>query len=137
MKTEIQNMKDIIDGLIPSIGEIYITTSNENPSIKFGGSWEQIKDVFLLAAGDGYVADSTGGEAEHILTIEEMPTHTHTYKRHTFDRNDTDPEIGENVYGANIKILDAREGTTSPVGGGQAHNNMPPYLVVYVWKRIS
>lgn len=105
--------------------------------MKFGGTWEQIKDMFLLASGDMYNAGITGGEATHTLTIDEMPSHTHTYKRHAFDRNDSDPTTGEDVYGANNKTLDAHEGTTESVGGNQPHNNMPPYLAVYIWKRIS
>ena len=132
----INDLHNAIDLLTPSIGEIYITTSNENPSIKFGGTWEQIKDLFLLSAGDEYTAGIYGGESEHTLTIEELPSHTHTYKRHTLNREDTDPDTGEDAYGVSNKTLEAREGTTGAVGSGQPHNNMPPYLVVYVWKRI-
>lgn len=133
----IEDMNNIINGLIPSIGEIYITTSDENPSIKFGGTLEQIKDTFLLASGDIYTAGSIGGESTHILTVDEMPSHTHTYKRHEFDRTDTDPETGEDVYGANNKTLGARMGISESTGEGQAHNNMPPYLTVYVWERVA
>ena len=133
----VNDLTNTVNNLIPSIGEIYITTSSEHPSVKFGGAWAQIKDMFLLSAGDIYSAGSIGGESEHILTIDEMPSHTHTYKRHAFDRDDTDPETGEDVYGANNKTLAAHEGTTLATGGGQAHNNMPPYLTVYVWKRVA
>lgn len=133
----IDELNETIDLLTPAIGEIYISTSNEHPSGRFGGIWEQIKDTFLLASGDIYSPGSTGGEATHTLTIDEIPSHTHTYKRHAFDRYDTDPDLGDDVYGANNKTLDAREGVTGSSGGGQPHNNMPPYLAVYVWKRIA
>lgn len=133
----INDLTNTINLLTPSVGEIYITTANENPSAKFGGTWEQIKDTFLLASGDTYSAGSIGGESEHVLTVDEMPSHTHTYKRHAFDRTDSDPETGEDVYGANNKTLSAHIGMTDATGGGLAHNNMPPYLAVYVWKRIS
>lgn len=133
----VNDLTNAVNALIPSVGEIYITTSDENPSVKFGGTWEQIKDTFLLASGDIYNAGSTGGEATHILTIEEMPTHTHTYKRHEFNRTDTDPDTGEDVYGANNKTLGARMGMTESTGGSQPHNNMPPYLTVFVWKRVA
>ena len=43
----------------------------------YNGTWEQIKDAFLLAAGDDYIAGSTGGEATHTLTVDEMPKHSH------------------------------------------------------------
>ena len=120
------------------VGAIYTSTSNTNPVELFGfGTWEQIKDVFLLAAGDSYAAGSVGGEAAHTLTVDEMPSHAHHYKRHAFDRNDTDPETGEDVYGANNKTLGAHIGVTESTGSGQAHNNMPPYLAVYAWKRVG
>ena len=124
--------------MVYPVGSVYMSVSDASPNTLFGfGTWEQIKDTFLLCAGDNYSAGSVGGESEHTLTIDEMPSHTHTYKRHAFDRNDTDPTTGEDVYGANNKTLDAHEGTTENTGGGQPHNNMPPYLAVYVWKRTA
>ena len=124
--------------MVYPVGSIYMSTSNVSPIELFGfGKWEQIKDTFLLCAGDIYSAGSTGGESEHILTTEEMPSHSHAYKRHAFDRNDTDPETGEDVYGANNKTLSAHTGTTEISGGGLAHNNMPPYLTVYAWRRVE
>ena len=124
--------------MVYPIGAVYISSLPITPSELFGfGTWEQIKDTFLLCAGDNYSAGSTGGESEHVLTIEEMPSHTHTYKRHAFDRYDSDPVIGEDVYGANNKTLSAHEGTTEVTGGNQPHNNMPPYLTVYAWKRVA
>lgn len=59
------------------IGSIYQSTSSATPGSLFGGTWERIKDVFLLSAGDTYHAGSTGGEATHTLTISEMPAHAH------------------------------------------------------------
>lgn len=112
LNNTINNLNNTVNTLIPAIGEIYISTSNENPSVRFGGTWKQIKDTFLLAAGDSYSLGSIGGEVIHTLTIDEMPSHTHTYKRHAFDRNDADPETGEDVYGANNKTLAAHTGTT-------------------------
>lgn len=133
----VNNLNSTIDALIPDVGEIYISTSNENPSMRFGGTWRQIKDTFLLAAGDTYSLGSVGGEVIHTLTIDEMPSHEHTYKRHAFNNNDSDPETGDSVYGVSNKTLAAHEGTTGLSGGGQPHNNMPPYLVVSIWERIS
>ena len=59
------------------IGSIYRSVKSTDPSELFGGTWELLKDVFLMAAGDSYPAGSTGGEAEHALTVDEMPNHTH------------------------------------------------------------
>lgn len=120
------------------VGSIYMSTSATEPNTLFGfGTWQRIKDVFLLTAGDVYSANSTGGEASHTLTVDEMPQHSHIYKRHAFDRNDSDPETGEDVYGANNKTLGAHMGTTEMSGGNQPHNNMPPYLTVYAWQRVE
>ena len=70
------------------IGAIYMSVTNHNPSSIFGGTWERIKDKFLLCAGDSYSAGSTGGSVNHYhstgnhtLTINQIPSHTHTYFR--------------------------------------------------------
>ena len=124
--------------MVYPVGSIYIGTLEKTPEELFGfGTWEQIKDTFLLCAGDNYVGGDTGGEAEHTLTIEEIPSHAHTYKRHSFNNNDNDPDTGDDVYGVSNKMLDAHLGTTSYTGENRAHNNMPPYLTVYAWKRTA
>ena len=130
--------KNILETVYP-IGAIYLSTNNINPNTLFGfGSWEQIKDTFLLAAGDTYSAGSVGGETEHILTTEEIPAHTHDFNRHQLWRTEIVPESGESDgYGVSNKTLTVYRDTTTSTGGGQAHNNMPPYLSVYMWKRIS
>ena len=84
---------DIIDaaiaqfasGLYP-VGSIYMSVNAVNPSTLFGGTWEQIKDTFLLAAGNTYTANSTGGQvshshatSDHTLTVEEIPQHNHGF----------------------------------------------------------
>lgn len=137
MTDTINSLNTTINSLIPAIGEIYITTLNENPSIRFGGTWEQIKDMFLLASGDIYNAGVTGGEAIHTLTVEEMPSHSHTFQRHMLDRNDDGTNTGQSGYGVTNKTIDIYEATTSVIGNGQPHNNMPPYLVVYIWKMVA
>lgn len=67
------------------IGSIYTSTKSASPAILFGGTWVQIKDTFLLTAGDTYNAGATGGAAththttgDHALTVAQMPAHTHT-----------------------------------------------------------
>ena len=134
----VSDLTNTVNNLIPSVGEIYITTSSEHPSVKFGGTWEQIKDTFLLASGDIYNAGETGGESEHALTIDEIPSHNHVFNRHQLWRNETVPTAGtSDGYGANNKTLEVYSDNTSSVGGNKAHNNMPPYLSVYVWKRVA
>lgn len=70
------NIKDIINIVYP-VGSIYMSVNSTSPASLFGGTWERIKDRFLLAAGDTYSAGSTGGEAQHTLTVDEMPSHYH------------------------------------------------------------
>lgn len=63
------------------IGSIYLSVNNTNPETIFGGKWEQIKDKFLLACGSTYSNGSTGGEATHKLTTNEIPAHSHRVRR--------------------------------------------------------
>ena len=60
------------------VGSLYWSREATDPAELFGGVWRRVKDKFILAAGDSYAAGSTGGEAEHTLTLAESPAHTHT-----------------------------------------------------------
>lgn len=112
------------------IGSIYISTNNASPASLLGGTWEKIRDKFLLSESDTISAGSTGGEATHTLTVDEMPSHTHS----------TPVKSGSYI------TMDGSGNTWVPIynndyvgytGSGQAHNNMPPYLAVYMWKRTA
>lgn len=118
------------------VGSIYMSVNNTNPSVLFGGTWERLKDTFLLASGDTYTAGNTGGEATHKLTVNEIPSHRHSRR--------TQPQVfSEQDTTKNEIISPAKESANAVTkysdyaGGGKAHNNMPPYLVVNVWKRIA
>ena len=122
------------------VGSIYISVNSTNPSNYFGGTWERIKGKFLLAADDNiYKLGDTGGEAEHTLTISEMPSHIHTLtpfvdiRQGDGQTNSHSASIGSHL-GGNVTKTNA---DVSSTGGNQAHNNMPPYLAVYVWKRVA
>lgn len=119
------------------VGAIYISTSSTNPGTFIGGTWEQIKDTFLLAAGDTYAAASTGGEATHTLTTSEIPSHRHIATKYT-----TSYGSGSQTAWRAMSFDGTNHDFTQTVytdyeGGGGAHNNMPPYLAVYVWKRTA
>lgn len=154
------DVSGIVDLIYP-VGSIYMSVNNTNPSVLFGGTWEQLKDKFLLASGDTYTAGNTGGEATHKLTTNEMPSHTHTQNIH----NHTPSSAGRNwvpktqsttrsrflssssgnKYTLATDSMDdwewAETGSTTATnqntGKGQPHNNMPPYLAVYMWKRTA
>lgn len=145
------NPKNLVDLIYP-IGSVYISVNEINPSTLFGGEWEQIKDKFLLSAGDTYSAGATGGEATHTLTVDEMPSHKHEIYQHVNGYNFAvvtgygDAGGSKIAMGANggVSNLDPGSGDTARglvnswyTGGSQAHNNMPPYIAVYMWKRIA
>lgn len=129
------NTSDLIDLIYP-VGSIYMSANNVSPANLFGGTWEQIKDKFLLSAGDTYNAGDEGGEATHTLTINEMPSHRHTIHGRT-DRYQGRETAFRETYGYNESGEMDNNVDTFATGGGQAHNNMPPYLAVYMWKRIA
>lgn len=127
--------KGIINLIYP-VGSIYMSVNSASPASLFGGTWTQIEDTFLLAAGQTYTAGDTGGEATHTLSKDEMPSHTHRM----YGASDSGMPDYFGGSSANYGIT-ARTGSSYDrleyVGGGQAHNNMPPYLAVYVWKRTA
>lgn len=128
LQTAVTALQNSITNLHP-VGSIYISVSSTNPGNLFGGVWQRIQDTFLLAAGVGYPAGSTGGEPQHILTIDEMPAHKHAVG---YGANTT-------AGSAEIPVVSATRTSaeTTSVGGGHPHNNMPPYLAVYMWQRTA
>lgn len=105
-----------------------------------GGGWTQIKDKFILAAGDTYKKGQTGGEASHTLTVGEMPNHTHRiYFDNNYSANSNGVDASTNQW---KQALVNQNNTTANInlsftGSSQAHNNMPPYEVFYCWKRVQ
>lgn len=126
---------DQILGLVYPVGSIYMSINNVSPATLFGGKWVQIKGRFLLGASDVYKANTTGGEVAHTLTNDEMPNHQHSI---WFPNSggEQSAEIGYPEAGSKNTYY-AEASKTSGTGGGAAHNNMPPYLVVYMWRRLS
>ncbi len=117
------------------IGSVYISVNSTNPSTYFGGTWTQIKDRFLLCCGNTYSAGSTGGEASHKLTLSEMPSHSHNYSSGRWYWAESSG--GGDIINSQSETSYMFSRSTDSKGGNQAHNNMPPYLAVYVWKRIG
>ena len=115
---------------------IHSSTLDTEAKVKafYGGtSWTAIEGVFLLGTSSAHAIGSTGGEETHTLTIAEMPSHSH------------DVSSGATVFangGANDVSQTAGSRTytylgINNTGGGQAHNNMPPYKTVYIWERTA
>ena len=121
-----------VQGAYP-VGAIYLSVTDVNPAALFGGTWERIGGRFLLGADSTYAAGSTGDEAAHTLTIDEMPRHNHEVDNLNASGNATPfmtvQAQDKKGYGGNVQTMYA--------GGGKAHNNLPPYLAVYMWQRVS
>lgn len=191
-----------IANMIYPIGSIYMSVNSTDPSTLFGGTWERLKDRFLLSAGDSYSAGNIGGEATHKLVEGELPSHTHTLSSHTHSLQSHTHSLqshthsgpshthtvtngasngfatfttGSDIQGTGVGFqvsgtyragyspktsADGTGSTGGPsnntsggpsnntsggpsnntsgsTGSNTAHNNMPPYLVVYMWKRTA
>lgn len=143
-------MKINVDFIYP-IGSIYISMNSTNPSNFFGGTWQQIAGGrALIGAGKlsqnnntnlgtlgtnelswNWTAGQTLGEVYHTLTVNEMPSHNHTFKRGT---------EGNSYFGVTGKEPSATppyDVTTSSTGGNYPHNNIQPSLIVYIWQRTA
>lgn len=136
--------------LIYPVGSIYMSTDSSNPSALFGGTWVAWGSGRVPVGVDSSdtsfdVPDKTGGEKNHTLSVDEMPSHNHP----SSDAH----QIKTGGYGLTVTAAHAntvlRRGTpgssssdnpffnTANVGGGQAHNNLQPYITCYMWKRES
>lgn len=125
----------ILEAVYP-VGSIYMSVNSTSPATLFGGTWKAIQGKFLLGAdGNTYKAGSTGGEAAHTLTESEMPSHKHSIWFPN-DGGEQSAAIGYPDTGSKNTYY-AEASKTSGTGGGAAHNNMPPYLAVYIWKRTA
>lgn len=151
-----------VDQIYP-VGSIYMSVNSTNPSLLFGGTWEAINDRFLLAAGTNYLAGSTGGQSSVALTTDNLPSHTHGSReligtinlRRPTGNGDTVSSPSGIITKSNASATFSAAFSTASsshhphlitvnaththdsVGNNVAHDNMPPYLAVYVWKRTS
>lgn len=140
----------VLDNVYP-IGSIYMNVNSTNPGTLFGGTWEQIQGKFLLGMSSSYPAGSQGGEASHTLTTAEMPSHGHnpanesgyygfiTNSKKAFEVGDMGVQSGSGRYYpySTVAFDISRNSLTGTTGGGNSHNNMPPYLSIYIWKRTA
>jgi len=121
------------------IGSVFISVVATNPATLLGfGTWVAFAAGRMLVGLDAGqtefdTVEETGGEKEHTLTESEMPAHTHTY---------TQPNAPSNSLTVTLPTAAVVQGRTADVatgsaGGGAAHNNLPPYITVYMWKRTG
>ena len=124
------------------VGSIYITVSNTSPAALFGGTWERISERFLLGASSSYPAGGTGGEFTHKLTQSELPNYSLSVTNgsnviRSKTGNSADAYVQTQSGGWGIPNWESKTVTVASGGSGEAHNNMPPYLAVNMWKRTK
>lgn len=143
------------------VGKLWGSDDPTSPASIVGGTWERIKDKFILAAGDTYAAGSTGGEPTHTLTINELPAHNFSISglglsgkgtgrirlRSQGDGNFVVEDSGGVIWSSGVgttkdtkySYFTVGDGSTNTntLGDSQPHNNLPPYLTAYVWRRIA
>ena len=135
------------------VGSIYIGVSNTNPGTLFGGTWVSFGTGKTLVGIDSSqtefdTVEETGGEKTHTLTVDEMPSHNHSFVTQTTDGiweafnqyhlgpyGDTYPKRPGFYRGS--ASIGGRGVYIGNEGGGDAHNNLQPYITVYMWKRTA
>lgn len=157
--------EDLVDVVYP-VGSIYMSVNSTSPATLFGGTWVRIKDTFLLASGDTYSSDGDVATAQHgsatvTLTANQsgVPTHQHGMA-HTHNHHHTAigyqllsasgtarrVPVGYNTISADSTLATSYDNTASSksstdnntsANASEAHENMPPYMAVYVWKRTA
>ena len=147
--SEILDSSNWLNKVYP-LGSLYLTTDSTSPAARFGGTWTQIKDRFLLAAGGNYGVGSYGGEAYHALTLGELPNVTGSISMHSAG-DSTNVHSVSGCFSSGLTNANAYKAGGSKASGSQSvgiinfslggsgagHNNMPPYYAVYMWRRIG
>ena len=117
-----------------------MSVASTSPATLFGGTWTAIEGRFLLAADTNHAAESTGGVESTTLTVNNLPDHTHGFDYDRLGAADSSSES----YGFEYKKVRrmvpqtiSTEGVSSNTQIGQSFTNMPPYIAVYVWKRVA
>jgi hypothetical protein len=143
------------------VGSLYWSSNSTNPGKLFGGTWVQIKDKFILAAGDKYGIGTTGGSADAVVvshthsipslsgSTNETGKHTHDFSYHiatfaevptshgamTLEKYESTRSVSQN--GAHTHTVTTNASTTGSQGVSGAGKNMPPYEAYYCWKRTA
>jgi len=141
--TKAEFKKDLLEKVYP-IGSYYWSEKNTSPSDIFGGSWTKIRGRFLFASDSYHDVGEIGGEERHRLTVDEMPSHSHRYEKFRHDSYygfESIPGLGYRFPYNNRNNKDSDKfvytTSTTSVGGGNSHNNMPPFLTANCWKRTG
>ena len=130
--------------MIYPVGSIYINAGvSTSPATLMGfGTWSRYGEGRVLVSQS--VSDTefdtlgeTGGSKTHTLTTNELPAHTHTHTVETGRSYSSSIGNAPVVQGSDNTVFSSAAVTTSSTGGGAAHNNLQPYIVVYMWRRTA
>ena len=118
------------------VGSICIRTDDVNPAALFGGTWKRYAQGRAMIGADGaHPLGSAGGEETHTLTTAEMPSHSHSYERAPLWYSEQTGRT--DVLGSDGSLDTYLVINSGYSGGGQPHNNMPPYIAVAIWRRTA
>jgi len=131
------NLTSIFDIFYP-VGSYYETSDTSfDPNVTWGGTWSlETEGLVHIGAGANYAVGATGGEATHTLTVDEIPAHSHIRNRNSGYDNNFATGSGRTIP-TNNSVGNQGNIRTADTGGGQAHNNMQPYVVVNRWHRTA
>ena len=120
------------------VGSIYMSVNSASPATLFGGTWVELQGRFLLGRSASYGNGSTGGAASVAISTAQMPSHGHTIRGWNIGANGALPDTTPyNWVGYDRSGWYSVDSVISKTGSGSAHDNMPPYLAVYMWKRTA
>ena len=130
------NAEDALDKYWP-VNSIYISYSHTSPASLIGGTWTRLESRFLWGTTKSGTIGATGGEQKHTLTVSEMPAHNHgLYVDSNFTKTGGGVGLTNNAYGNTTSTITGKIYMDN-TGGGAAHNNMPPYVNVAIWRRTA
>ena len=127
-------VRSILDYIYP-VGSVYISYSHNDPASMFGGTWVRIENAFLWGCDSSGTIGQTGGEKTHTLTVSELPKHVHSISVANTASGDLAASNKIRYNGSATSYLGSI--STESQGGGAAHNNMPPYIQVSIWRRTA
>lgn len=163
--TDMQSLQSIILNTVYPVGSLYTSFNSTNPANIVGGTWIQIENCFLMAAGSSYAIGTSGGSATHThtsaahthttaghtLTVNEIPSHTHGMTLNNYSSNNYTGGFkweyvksgyfkGGGTYilyeGGGASHSHGNTGSTTP-GATGASSSLPPYKTIYMWQRTA
>lgn len=133
--TQITATRGLLDRVYP-VGSIYVAYNHTSPASLFGGTWTRMNNTFLWGCDSAGTIGQTGGEKTVTLSINEMPSHKH-YIMNYNTAGSSGSGWTSNSATAQTNVGYTNNIRTNSVGNGAAHQNMPPFTQVSIWRRIA